>query len=197
MPEIDISKLARLDELEGRATEPPPPSPAAAFASRAAPAVDVDPSAFVPPAEEGEDLVGVERSTRAIRIENQWAREKAVKQAVAALPPPKPRLRIAGVLAAVLAICAVVAAVVVILGYRRMPPPERPGIIHGTGQGSAISIRITAPAPVDVTVDGQRAGKTPLTLHRTRSTQAIEIVSPHGAKRIVPDRDQVVELAPR
>jgi len=79
--------------------------------------------------------------------------------------------------------------------YQRLPPPERPGIIHGTGAGSAISIQITAPEPIDVTVDGLRVGKTPVTLHRTPSTQPIQITSEHATRQIVPDHDQRVDLA--
>lgn len=199
MPEIDISKLAVLDEL-GR----PPPvedrSLPASFAPAAVAPPVVGPAApaFAPPHEAGaseDQALGVERSTRAIRIDNQWQREKIAKQVAAATPPPPPPRRIAGVLVAVAAIVAVIAAGVVVMRYQRLPPPERPGIIHGTGAGSAISIQITAPEPIDVTVDGLRVGKTPVTLHRTPSTQPIQITSEHATRQIVPDHDQRVDLA--
>jgi hypothetical protein len=203
MPEIDISKLARLDELGG-----PPPvedrSLPASFAPAAfAPPPVVGPaaphaSAFAPPHEAGasdDQALGVERSTRAIRIDNQWQREKIAKQVAAATPLPPPPRRIGGVLVAVVAIAAVIAGGVVVLRYQRLPPPERPGIIHGTSAGSAISIQITAPDPIDVTVDGLRVGKTPVTLHRPPSTQPIQITSAHATRQIVPDHDQRVDLA--
>jgi hypothetical protein len=201
MPAIDISKLARLDELGG----PPPLDDAmlpASFAPAAfAPPPVVGPAAprlpaFAPPHEAEEEALGVERSTRAIRIERQWQHDKVAKQVAAATPPPPPPRRIAGVVAAVAAIAVVIAAVVVILRYQHLPPPERPGVIHGTSRGSAVSIRITASAPIDVTVDGHPAGKTPVTLQRPPSTQPIQITSEHATKQIVPDHDQIVDLSP-
>lgn len=198
MPAIDISQLARLDERDG-----PPPLEhdllPASFAPRASPPV-VRPAAppvpaFAPPDQPGDEALGVERSTRAIRIDNQWQREKVAKQVAAATPPPPPRRRIGGVIAAVAAVAVVIAAVSVVLRYQHLPAPERPGVIHGTSSGSAISIRITAPEPIEVTVDGHRVGKTPVTLHRPPSAQPIQITSEHATRQIVPDRDQRVDLA--
>ncbi|MBC7978642.1 MAG: hypothetical protein H7138_26960, partial [Myxococcales bacterium] len=128
-----------------------------------------------------------ERSTRAIRLESQWQRDKLAKQAAASLPPPRPPRRIAGVLAAILAIVAVAAAVIVVLRYQRVPAPRHPG--------GGISIRITSFPPVEVTIDGQRAGRTPVTLQRSRSGRPILITGPHGTRQVVPDRDQVVDLS--
>jgi hypothetical protein len=190
MPEIDISKLALLDERDA-----PPSAAGAQSPSVVRPAVP----AFAPPHDPGaadDDALGVERSTRAIGIENQWSREKVARQAAAAAPPPRPPRRIAGVVVALVAIGAVIAALVVVMRYQRLPRPEMPGVTHGTGPGSAVSIQITAPDPIDVTVDGVRVGKTPITLHRPPSAQPIQITSEHGTKQIVPDRDQRVDLAP-
>jgi hypothetical protein len=203
MPAIDISKLARLDELDR-----PPPGEAAMLPASFAPAAFAPPRvvgpaapgvpAFAPhhEAETDDEALGVERSTRAIRIEREWQREKVAKQVAAAMPPPRPPRRIGGVLAAVAAIAVVIAAIVVILRYQHLPPPERPGQIHGTSAGSAISIRITAPAPIDVTIDGHRVGKTPVTLQRPASARSIQITSAQATRQIVPDHDQVVDLAP-
>jgi len=201
MPEIDISKLALLDELGGPPRVEDDSLPASFAPAAFAPPPVVGPAArptpaFAPPHEADDQAIGVERSTRAIRIDNQWQREKTAKQVAAATPPPPPPRRIGGVLVALAAIAAVIAGVVVVMRYQRLPPPERPGIIHGTSAGSAISIKITAPAPVEVTVDGLRVGKTPVTLHRPRSTQPIQITSAHATRQIVPDRDQLVDLAP-
>ncbi len=194
MPEIDISKLALLDERDG-----PAPAPREAAASVVTSDVFAPPDAFAPvvgpagarpapdPAPDNDAALGVERSTRAIRIESQWQRDKRAKQAAASAPPPRPPRRIAGVLAAILAIVAVAAAVVVLLRYQRVPAPRHPG--------GGVSIRITARPPVEVTVDGQRAGKTPLTLQRSRSSRPILITGPHGTRQVIPDRDQVVDLS--
>lgn len=202
MPAIDISKLARLDERGG----PPPvehvednslPANFAPAAFAPPPVVGpAAPAAFGPPHEADDQALGVERSTRAIRIDSQWQREKVARQVAAATPPPPPPRRIAGVLAAVAVIAAVIAGGVVILRYQRLPPPERPGIIHGTSAGSAISIKISAPEPIDVTVDGHRVGKTPITLQRPPSAQPIQITSARATRQIVPDHDQRVDLAP-
>ncbi|MEO7731467.1 MAG: hypothetical protein ABIY55_10875 [Kofleriaceae bacterium] len=199
MPAIDISKLARLDELGGSPRVEDGSLPASFAPAAFAPPPVVGPAApraFAPPHEADDQALGVERSTRAIRIDNEWQREKVAKQVAAATPPPPPPRRIGGVLAAVALIAAVIAGGVVILRYQRLPPPERPGIIHGTSAGSAISIKITAPEPIDVMVDGHRVGKTPITLHRPPSAQPLQITSAHATRQIVPDHDQRVDLAP-
>ncbi len=226
IPEIDISKLARLDERDTPTTASGEGASIAGDApgAFAPPEAFAPPDAFVPDAfappvvgpthataargastpgraaqEDDDEALGVERSTRAIRIDNQWQREKLAKQAAAAVPPPKPRRRIGGVLAAVAAIVAVIAAVVVIVGYQRVPPPRHPGssVPIRSVPTRSVSIRITADAPTEVKIDGQRAGKTPLTLQRPSSTRPIQITAPGVTRRIVPDRDQVVDLSSR
>jgi hypothetical protein len=81
MPTIDISMIARLDEL-GVPHAPDSPifrtsghASAPAEATAAPMPRGPSPAAFRPPAELTDAPLGVERSTRAIRIENQWQRE--------------------------------------------------------------------------------------------------------------------------
>jgi hypothetical protein len=125
-----------------------PPQPALAPPPRAfAPAPDAfapAPDAFAPPADAfapppdafgagGDDAdqpLGVERSTRAIRIENQWELQRAAKQAEAALPPPAPRRPITGLMIAIGLIAAVAIGLIVIAMQPKAPraAPARPGL---------------------------------------------------------------------
>jgi hypothetical protein len=231
MPEIDISKLATLDERDAPAANRPEPrtadeliAPAIAPAPRSPditatppdasdprfsppppPALEPRPprsapstgNAFAPPAELGDAPLGVERSTRAIRIANQFEREIA-----AAARAPSPRLARpspapsasgvtapprshAGLLVGILAILAVAAGIFFVV--RRTPPPATP---H-----AGISIRIIARSPTAITIDGHAAGKTPLTLQRARGTQPLTIAAPSFVKQIIPDHDQVIDVS--
>lgn len=181
MPAIDISQLARLDELG----QPPPAAfapPPAGFAPTTA--------AFRPPPEITDAPLGVERSTRAIRIENQWQRDRDAKQAQAARPPPPPpRPPMGGIVVALVVIGLVAIGVAAVVRLPKTTEPPRPD--HG------ISIRIIASDPTEVTIDGQRAGKTPITLQRARGDEPVVITSAGRAQQIIPDRDQVVDVSPR
>lgn len=156
--------------------------------------------AFAPPPEAGmlsEDIeLGVERSTRAIKLDARLrAQASEPPIAVARTPtrrphaapePPAPRRSIAGVVIAILLIAAVAVVVAAL-------------VVRGNAAGarrSGVSIRIIANQPVAVTIDGQPAGKTPLTLQRPSSTQPIAIAGPGGVQDIVPDRDQTVDVSP-
>jgi hypothetical protein len=181
LPAIDISQLARLDEIGQppgtQSSRPAPQSPA------------LETAAFRPPQEVTDKPLGVERSTRAIRIENQWQREKLAKQAVAALPPPRPpRKPIGGAIAAVMIIAAVAAVVAWVVGLPTHAQPPR--------GDDGVSIRIIARDPIEVKIDGHSAGKTPVTLQRARGTEQVTITTANGAKQVIPDRDQVVDVSP-
>ncbi|HEY0988683.1 MAG TPA: hypothetical protein VGD80_16570 [Kofleriaceae bacterium] len=139
MPEIDISQLASLDDHGVDIAGRPPPgafAPPQAFAPPAdafAPPPDAfapPPDAFGPAGEDADQALGVERSTRAIRIENQWELLRAAKQAEAALPPPAPRRPIAGLMIAIGLIAAVAIGLVVIAMQPKAPraAPARPGL---------------------------------------------------------------------
>ena len=158
MPQIDISQLASLDDHgvdvagrppPGRSLAQPapspqafaPPQPALAPPPRAfAPAPDAfapRADAFAPPpdafgagGDDADQPLGVERSTRAIRIENQWELQRAAKQAEAALPPPAPRRPITGLMIAIGLIAAVAIGLIVIAMQPKAPraAPARPGL---------------------------------------------------------------------
>jgi hypothetical protein len=121
MPTIDVSMIARLDELgvplsQRPAFEPPgrasaPPEPAAR---------SPDPRAFAPPGAFGpppaaEAPLGVERSTRAIRIEREQREVAAQPSAASNVPSPTPRRSSgAGVVVAVVLIAAIAIGILLI-----------------------------------------------------------------------------------
>jgi hypothetical protein len=117
MPGIDISQLTTLDQRDVVVAGPPPQAfapPPQAFAP--------PPDAFGPGGDDVDPPIGVERSTRAIRIENEWQLQREAKQVAAAAPPPAPRRQIGGVVIAIGLIAAVAIALVVIVMQ-----PEAPG----------------------------------------------------------------------
>jgi len=182
LPAIDITQLALLDELGT------PPAGSRARSELPAPPLAPPPAAFGPPPELHDAPIGVERSTRAIRIEDQWQRERSARHAAAALPPPPPRPPIGGILAAVLLIAAVAIGVVAIV--RLAPHAAPPRADHG------VSIRIIARDPTEVAIDGHVAGKTPVTLQRPRGTQPLVITTARNVRQIIPDHDQVIDVSP-
>lgn len=185
MPEIDISKLATLDERDSAIS--------AAADARFAPNEPRAAGRFAPPAELADEPLGVERSTRAIRIANQRELDAAT---VAARPPrlarPSPAPSGAaiaprsytGVLVGVLAILAVAAGLYVFARRAPSPPPAHAGV----------SIRIVAPAPTAITIDGHAAGKTPITLQRPRGARPITIAAPGFVREVTPDHDAVIDV---
>jgi hypothetical protein len=63
---------------------------------------------------------------------------------------------------------------------------------------NTVSIRITASPPVEVTLDGKRAGKTPFTIHHARTAQPIVIGTSNRHNpfvEVIPDRDRDVDLS--
>lgn len=144
-----------------------------------------------------EDIpLGVERSTRAIRIEARLrAQASEPPMAVSRVPtrrppaapaPAPPRRSLGGVVIAVVLIAAVAVAVAALVLRDHAAGAPRGGV----------SIRIVANPPVAVTIDGHPAGKTPLTLQRAPSTQPIVIAGPGAERDIVPDHDQTIDVSP-
>jgi hypothetical protein len=111
--------IARLDELgvplsQRAAFEPP--GPAGARPEPAARSPDpraLEPSAFRPPPAAADAPLGVERSTRAIRIERQQ-REAAVPRSAAPPRPLPPSQRSIGAIVIVVLIAAVAVGILLI-----------------------------------------------------------------------------------
>jgi len=219
MPGIEISQLTRLDELaapshaavrpqgplgpadaahaQARNRPPRPPQPDEAFApvtgSLAAPSAFAPPTAaFRPPPEIATAPLGVERSTRAIRIANvndlqhQLAAQRPSPIARPSGAAIKARAPVGGIVAAVALMATFAVGIAVIVMRPSTKPP---------GTGGGVSIRIIAREPTAVTIDGHSAGKTPLTLQRPISAQPIVIAAPGTTQQIIPDHDQIINVS--
>ncbi len=61
---------------------------------------------------------------------------------------------------------------------------------------NTVAIHIIASPPIEVTLDGKRAGKTPFTIDHARTTQPIVIGNGTRFVEVVPDRDREVDVSP-
>jgi hypothetical protein len=124
-----------------------------------------------------------------LELDPKWEAEKAAKRASQTVAPAKrPRL-VAGTIVALLLIGLIALGIVVIVKRDHAHSPSSlPGV----------SIYIRAVGAIEVTIDGQRAGTTPLTYTARKSTKPIliEARSIGAVKQVVPDHDQDVFLAP-
>ena len=131
-----------------------------------------------------------------LELEREWQEQKAAKQAAAAAEPPqrKRRVPLAAVLGG-LAILGVVAAVVVVIAGE----PPRDHVAPAPAEG-AVAIEVLSSKPAAITIDGHKAGHTPLTAHVPKGRQPIVIEATIGrhtqTREVVPDHDQLVDFAP-
>lgn len=114
-----------------------------------------------------------------------WAADRAAKQAATAAPVPKKKG--AGSLVVALVLLVMVGVFIVMI-LQRQPSAK------GSELPDGIELTITAPRPVFVTIDGARAGKTPLAIKLKGSTRVLRIEGNGVVKEITADRDQVVNL---
>jgi len=124
-----------------------------------------------------------------LELDPKWEAERAAKRASQTVAPAKkpPRL-IAGTIVALLLIGLVAVGIVVLVKRdHNHAPSSLPGV----------SIYITAVGTIEVTIDGERAGTTPLTYTARKSTKPllIEARSIGAVKQVVPDHDQDVFLS--
>ncbi len=115
-----------------------------------------------------------------------WAAERAAKQAVAAAGLPVAK-KGKGSLVVAIALLVMVGVFIVML-VQRQPSAKGQQMTEG------IEITISAPRPVAVTIDGAKAGKTPLSIKLKASTRTLRIEGNGVIKEIRTDRDQVVNL---
>jgi len=120
-----------------------------------------------------------------LEVDPAWAAERAAKQAVAAAPPAPRKGK--GTLAVSIALLVMVGVFIVML-VQRQPSAKGQKVPQG------IEVTITAPKPTFVTIDGARAGKTPLSLKLKASSRYLRIEGNGVTKEIRADRDQVVNL---
>ncbi len=114
-----------------------------------------------------------------------WAAERAAKQAGAVAPPPAKKGK--GSLVVAIALLVMVGVFIVMI-LQRQPSAK------GSELPDGIELTITAPRPVFFTIDGARAGKTPLAIKLKGSTRVLRIEGNGVVKEITADRDQVVNL---
>lgn len=120
-----------------------------------------------------------------LEVDPAWAAERAAKQAVAAAPPRAKKGK--GTLAVSIALLVMVGVFIVML-VQRQPSAKGEKVPQG------IEITITAPKPSQVTIDGAKAGKTPLSIKLKASSRSLRIEGNGVTKEIRADRDQVVNL---
>ena len=120
-----------------------------------------------------------------LEVDPAWAAARAAKQAAAVVPPPKKKGSASLVLSLVL---LVMVGVFIVMVMQRQPTAK------GSQLPDGIELTITSPRPVVVTIDGARAGKTPISIKLKGSSRVVKIEGNGVVKEITADRDQVVNL---
>jgi PEGA domain-containing protein len=127
-----------------------------------------------------------------MEIEEEWAKEKAQRQAVSTIARPrKPRGKLWLVTLIVLVVGGVITAGVIVQMQAKPTAPSTLPRTEGT-----VGIQIRANPAAMIRIDGHKAGKTPMTVHMQKSTRQVRIEADMGGrvqtKLIVPDQDQDV-----
>lgn len=127
-----------------------------------------------------------------LEVDPVWAAEKAQKQAVAAAEAPRAKSKAGRWILTLTSIAMVVVAVMMMM--------QRAPSVKGTADISNDGVMITVTGPkagIPVKIDGAKAGTTPLVIKlKGARTRPMKIQGNGVTKEIVPDRDQVVMLAP-
>jgi hypothetical protein len=125
-----------------------------------------------------------------MQIEEEWAKEKAARQAVEQVHEPRPSRRwIWAVVAAVLVVGGLIAAGV----YVQMHAAKRP-IQKAELPAGLVGIEIRSKLPAIITVDGHKVGRAPVTIHVPKGTKPIGISDGKTTKGVIPDHDQTVDF---
>jgi hypothetical protein len=124
-----------------------------------------------------------------MEIEDEWAKEKAARQAVEQVhTPAKSRRWIWGVVAAVVVVGGLIAAGVYVQHHHSGP------ISRDEMPAGLIGIEVRTKVPAIITVDGHKVGRAPVTIHVPRSTHPIGISDGKSTKAVIPDHDQTVDF---
>ena len=134
---------------------------------------------FAPPPEDNKPL----------EIEKEWGAEKAQKQATAVVHEPPKRSNTWLWVALGVIVAGVIAAGVVVQLHAKQPRSRALPATEGT-----VGIEIRANPPAQIRIDGNKAGKTPLTLHVRKSTTPVQIDNGKQTKTVIPDHDQLVDF---
>jgi len=129
-----------------------------------------------------------------IDIEPGWAKEKAARQEVETVAGKKPKQRWKlGVTLAILVVVAGVITAGVIVQHRSKRDDYTATVPRPEGM---VGIQIRSNPTAQIRIDGNKAGKTPLTVHMHKSTKQVRIDAVMGGttqtKFVVPDQDQDV-----
>ena len=119
-----------------------------------------------------------------LEVDPAWTADRAAKQAAAAAPAVK---KGKGSLVVAFALLVMVGVFIVMI-LQRQPSAKGAELPQG------IEVTITAPRPTAVTIDGAKAGKTPLSIKLKASSRYLRIEGNGVTKEIRADRDQVVNL---
>ena len=122
----------------------------------------------------------------ALEVDPAWMAERAAKQAAVAAPVTGAKKGKGSLVVAIALLVMVGVFVVMIL--QRQPSAK------GRQLPDGIELTITAPRPVAVTIDGAKAGRTPLSIKLKGGSRVLRIEGNGVTKEIRADRDQVVNL---
>lgn len=124
-----------------------------------------------------------------MEIEDDWAKEKAARQAAEQVhTPARSRRWIWAVVAAVVVVGGLVTAGVYVQLHATRPvartevPPDYVGI------------EIRSKRPAIIRVDGHKVGRAPVTIHVPRSVAPLHITDGKTTKLVVPDHVQTVDF---
>jgi serine/threonine-protein kinase len=131
---------------------------------------------------------------KALEVDAEWEAARAEKRVTPIPSPLATRKSSAPRLFAALVVLLVIgggSAIVAMFAHRPARVPDAP-------LANTVVIHVVAPAPVDVQIDGARAGKTPFTLSYKRGRPPIlitaEVAGHPVARQVSPDHDQTVDL---
>ncbi|MDB4957859.1 MAG: serine/threonine protein kinase [Myxococcales bacterium] len=151
-------------------------------------------SAFAPGG--GIPEFGPGAAAAALDTEPEFEIERQARRDARNRPPPKRPLKVMGIVAALIAVGIVTTGIVMIMKQQKAPRhhAELP-MTEGT-----VSIELRSNPPAQIRIDGNKAGKTPLTLHIPKSAKPVMIeavLMGHPiTKQVIPDRDQTVDFVP-
>ena len=124
-----------------------------------------------------------------MEIEDEWAKEKAARQAVEQVhTPAKSRRWIWGVVAAVVIVGGLITAGVYVQMHTKRP-------IHKNDvPAGTVQLEIRSKHPAQITVEGHRLGRAPVEIHVPKSATPLGISNGKMTKAVVPDHDQTIDF---
>jgi hypothetical protein len=124
-------------------------------------------------------------------IEDEWAKEKAARQAVEQVHTPAPSRRwIWAVVAAVVVVGGLVVAGVIVQMH------STPRITRADVPAGTVEIEIRSKHPAVIRIDGRRLGRAPQMVHVPKSAVPLHVTDGKTTKLVVPDHDQTIDFVP-